>query len=115
MAFADAAARPSGDVLVVLSLRGGFDGLSAVVPGGEPEYYSARPTIAVPRSQLLPVDRTFGLHPAMAPLLPFLRSGTFGAVHAVSQPTMTRSHFVAMDTLERAAPGTGVRTGWIDR
>ena len=41
----------TGDTLVVLSLRGGFDGLSAVVPHGDPDYYKARPSIAVPNGR----------------------------------------------------------------
>jgi len=105
----------TGDVLVVLSLRGGFDGLSAVVPAGDPEYYRLRPTIAVPQSSLLALDGTFGLHPALAPLLPLWRAGTLGAVHGVGQPDATRSHFAAMEEMERAAPGTSLRTGWLDR
>ena len=40
-------------MLVVLSLRGGADGLSLVVPHGDPGYYSARPNIAIPADQLL--------------------------------------------------------------
>lgn len=104
-----------GDTLVVVSLRGGFDGLSAVVPHGEPEYRNKRPTIAVPTNALLAADSLFGLHPAMAPLLPYWNNGSFGAVHAVGQPTASRSHFNAMDEMERAAPNSSIRTGWIDR
>ena len=105
----------NGETLVVLSLHGGFDGLSAVVPGGDAGYYAARPNIAVPRSTLLGLDQTFGLHPAMAPLMPLWRNGTFGVVHAVGQSDPTRSHFAAMEQMELAAPGSSVRTGWIDR
>ncbi|MCI2237025.1 DUF1501 domain-containing protein [Paenibacillus sp. TRM 82003] len=105
----------TGETLVVLSLHGGFDGLSVVVPGGDPAYYAARPNVAVPASTLLALDGTFGLHPAMAPLLPFWRAGTFGAVQAVGQGSPSRSHFAAMQEMERAAPGTSLRTGWIDR
>jgi uncharacterized protein (DUF1501 family) len=104
-----------GDVLVVLSLRGGFDGLSAVVPAGDPDYYRARPTIAVPASQVIGRSGIFGLHPAMAPLLPLWRAGRLGAIQAVGQSDPTRSHFAAMEAMERAAPGTSLRTGWIDR
>jgi uncharacterized protein (DUF1501 family) len=104
-----------GDTLVLLSLRGGFDGLSAIVPAGDAGYYSARPGIAVPKSQLIGGDAYFGLNPALAPLLPFWKAGTFGAVQAVGQPAPNRSHFSAMEELERAAPGTTIRTGWLDR
>ncbi len=105
----------TGDVLVVLSLRGGFDGLSAIVPAGDPAYAALRPSIGVPSSVLLPLDATFGMHPAMAPLLPLWRDGTLGAVHGVGQPDATRSHFAAMEEMERAAPGGALRTGWLDR
>ncbi|MDT5030144.1 MAG: hypothetical protein QOC94_315 [Actinoplanes sp.] len=105
----------AGDVLVLLSLRGGFDGLSAVVPAGDAAYYAARPTIGVPKAQLIGGDGYFGLNPALAPLLPFWQAGTFGAIQAVGQPAPNRSHFAAMEDLERAAPGTSIRTGWLDR
>ena len=105
----------AGDVLVLLSLRGGFDGLSAVVPAGDAAYYTARPGIAVPKTQLLGGGSYFGLNPALAPLLPFWKAGTFGAVQAVGQPAPNRSHFSAMEELELAAPGTTLRTGWLDR
>ncbi|WP_213000749.1 DUF1501 domain-containing protein [Winogradskya consettensis] len=113
--LAYAAGPYSGDVFVLLSLRGGFDGLSAIVPAFDADYYAARPTIAVPRSQLLGDDPRFGLHPALKPLLPLWNAGTFGAIHAAGQPTPNRSHFAAMEELERAAPGTSVRTGWLNR
>ncbi|GGQ39785.1 hypothetical protein GCM10010166_03320 [Couchioplanes caeruleus subsp. azureus] len=104
-----------GDVFVLLSLRGGFDGLSAVVPAGDPAYYAARPGIAVPKRQLIGGDSYFGLHPALAPLLPYWKGGSLAAVQAVGQPAPNRSHFAAMEELERAAPGTSIRTGWLDR
>nr|WP_296071556.1 DUF1501 domain-containing protein [uncultured Actinoplanes sp.] len=115
LAFASGPASRTGDVFVLVSLRGGFDGLSAVVPAGDPAYYRARPGIAVPRSRLLGGDRAFGLHPALAPVLPLWTAGKLGAVHAVGQPAPNRSHFAAMEELERAAPGTSIRTGWLDR
>ncbi|GAA2510330.1 DUF1501 domain-containing protein [Winogradskya humida] len=105
----------TGDTLVVLSLRGGFDGLSAIAPIGDPEYYKARPGIALPKSQAIAGDTMFGLHPGLAPLLPMWTNGQLAAVHAVGQPSPSRSHFDAMEEMERAAAGTSVRTGWLDR
>jgi uncharacterized protein (DUF1501 family) len=113
--LAFAAAPYDGDVLVVLSLRGGFDGLQAIVPAGDPHYLDLRPNIAIPSSTLIPLDAMFGLHPAMAPLKPFWDAGLFGAVQAVGMAEPNRSHFSAMEEMERAAPGTSLRTGWIDR
>ncbi|MEU4687565.1 DUF1501 domain-containing protein [Actinoplanes sp. NPDC023714] len=114
LAFA-ADASYDGDVIVLLSLRGGFDGLSAVVPHGDAAYYTARPGIGVPKAQLIGGDAVFGLHPALAPLLPYWTGGQLAAVQAVGQPAPNRSHFSAMEELERAAPGTSIRTGWLNR
>ena len=113
MAFA--AAPYAGDTLVVLSLRGGFDGLSAIAPIGDPDYYTARPTLALPKSRVIAGDAMFGLHPALAPLLPMWRGGTLAAVHAMGQSDPTRSHFAAMEAMEAASAGTSIRSGWLDR
>ena len=65
VAFAEGTAQR---ILVVVSLRGGIDGLGLVVPHGDPGYYAARPTLAVPKAALLRADAMFGLHPDLAPL-----------------------------------------------
>jgi len=111
-------ARPAAstaDVLVVLSLRGGFDGLSAIVPAADPNYSRARPGIGVPASSLKKVDATFGLAPGLKALYPLWDAGRLAAIHAVGQQDPTRSHFEAMAEMERAAPGSSTRTGWLDR
>jgi Uncharacterized protein conserved in bacteria len=104
-----------GDVLVVLSLRGGMDGLNVIVPASDPDYVALRPTIGIPQNTLVQLDSNFGMHPAMASLLPLWNAGTFGIVHAVGMAAPNRSHFQAMEEMERAAPGTSLRTGWLDR
>ncbi len=108
-------AQPRGNVLVVLSLRGGADGLSLVVPHAEKAYYAARPTTAVPKDRLLHTDATFGLHPALAPLGPLWAKKRLAAVHAVGLPAPNRSHFEAMEVLEDADPGSDARVGWLNR
>lgn len=113
--LAFAGAGYTGDTVVVLSLRGGFDGLSAVAPVGDPAYAAARPDIAVPASRAIRLDAMFGLHPALAPLKPIWDAGGLAAVHAVGQVNPTRSHFEAMAAMENAAPGSTLRTGWLDR
>lgn len=108
-------AAPGGGMLVVLFLRGGMDGLSVVVPAGDPHLGEARPGIAVPASRLLPLDRGFGLHPALAPLHELWKRGQFTAVPATSTPDLSRSHFQAQDCLERGGSSTGTLEGWLDR
>jgi uncharacterized protein (DUF1501 family) len=112
---ADAATAATADTLVVLSLRGGFDGLSAVVPASDPLYYTARPTIAVPAATTLRLDSRFGLHPALGPLLPLWQNKSLAIVQAAGLINPNRSHFSAMEEVERATPSSGLRTGWLDR
>lgn len=109
------AAAPVDRVLVVLSMRGACDGIGLVVPHGDPAYYQARPSIAVPSTRLLAKDGFFGLHPALAPLVPWWTSGAMAAVHATGLPAPNRSHFSAMEELEDADPGSDLRVGWLNR
>lgn len=110
-----AAAAGAGNVLVTVSLRGGADMLSLVVPHGDPGYYRARPTIAVPASSLFARDAMFGLHPALKPLAGMWQRQQLAAVTAVGLPAPNRSHFEAMELVEDASPGDRTRTGWLNR
>lgn len=109
------AAAGAGSTLVVLSLRGGIDGMSLVVPHGDPAYRRARPSIAVPRTALLHANATFGLHPQMAPLSALWRDRRLAAVQAIGMPAPNRSHFAAMEAVESADPGSRARRGWLNR
>ena len=109
------AATTGGNVLVVISLRGGIDGLGMVVPHGDPAYYAARPNIALPRESLVAQDAMFGLHPDMKPLEWLFTSGELAAVHAVGLPVPNRSHFSAMEAIEDADPASTLRQGWVNR
>lgn len=102
--------------LIVVILRGGIDGLNVVVPHGEAEYYKIRPTIAVPKGNLIDLDGHFGMHPALAPLQPLWQNKTLAFVHASGSPDPTRSHFDAQDYLESGVPGSKTtNTGWLNR
>lgn len=110
-----AASGKAAPVLVVLSLRGGADGLSLVVPHGDPVYAKARPRLAIPAERLLAADSMFGLHPALAPLVPWWHNGRLAAVHAVGLPARNRSHFAAIEEVEDADPTSSLRVGWLNR
>lgn len=113
-AFSAPAAAAAEDVLLVVSLRGGMDGLNVIVPAFEPNYYKFRPNIAIPQGALLPLSNGFGMHPGLKSLQPFWASKQFAVVHAVSTPDKTLSHFEAMDTVERGT-GNGTGDGWLNR
>jgi uncharacterized protein (DUF1501 family) len=110
-----AATGTAESVMVVLSLRGAVDGMSLVVPHGDPVYYSARPRIAVPSEKLLVKDGMFGLHPNLAPLVPMWKAGKLAAVQATGLHAPNRSHFSAMEEVEDADAGSSARVGWLNR
>lgn len=117
MAFASSPDnRSSRDVLVCVFLRGGQDGLSAVVPYTDANYHDNRPRIRVPDDKVIDLDGQFGLHPAMAPLHEIWQQQDLAFVHAIGSPHQTRSHFDAMDYMERGTPGEKqLHSGWIAR
>jgi uncharacterized protein (DUF1501 family) len=108
--------RQEGNVLVVLFLRGGADGLSLVVPYGDDTYYRLRPNLGIPRKETLDLNGFFGLHPSLAPLHSVYQEGKLAVVHACGSHDQTHSHFEAMDTMERgAARQEGPSSGWVAR
>jgi len=115
-----ARATQRGPRLVVLFLRGAVDGLNVVAPYAEELYYDYRPTIAINRPReadgLLDLDGHFGLHPALAPLLPLWHSRQLAFIHACGSPDPDRSHFEAQAYMETATPGIATtRSGWLNR
>src|ERR1700761_7259989 len=109
-------AQAQGKKLVVVCQRGAADGLNIVVPYGESNYYQLRPTIAIPRDQLIDLDGFFGLHPSMRSLQPLYQQGHLAMIHATGSPDTTRSHFDAQDFMESGTPGVkATPDGWLNR
>jgi uncharacterized protein (DUF1501 family) len=116
-----AAADSRRRVLVTIFQRGAVDGLNMIVPFGERDYYSARPSIAIARpgsgtDAALDLDGFFGLHPRMASVKPFFDARDMAIVHACGSHDETRSHFDAQDYMETATPGVkNTQSGWLNR
>lgn len=114
------------DILVVIFLRGGADGLNLIVPHGDDDYYKNRPTLGVAspkdktknsNDRALDLNGFFGLHPTLAPLKPFYDTGEMALVHACGSFDQSRSHFEAMALMEHGQGSTpgGQNGGWLAR
>jgi uncharacterized protein (DUF1501 family) len=108
--------------LVAIFQRGAMDGLMAVTPFTDPMIAQFRPRLgmtaasAAGDARLLDLDGRFGLHPALAPLLPLYQEKRLAIVHGVGSPDPSRSHFDAQDYMETGTPGVkGTRSGWLNR
>ena len=119
-------AETGSDTLVVLFLRGGADGLNIVAPYGDDQYYKLRPSLALggpndrktaPKSRVVRLDDFFGLHPSLAPLAPIHAAGQLAAVQAIGSDDQSRSHFEAMEAMERglAQVSGSTSSGWLAR
>src|SRR6266478_705335 len=109
------------EILVIISLKGGVDALNFLIPYREPDYYSLRPTLAIlPPGNAGPcaidLDGFFGIHPALAPLLPLYQNSSLAFLHAVGWPGDTHSHFQAWQEIEAGAVGNSLpNSGWMAR
>jgi uncharacterized protein (DUF1501 family) len=114
--FAEAASASHDPRLLVVVLRGGMDGLSTVVPFGDPQYVKMRGDIAIPAASTIKLNSFFGLHPALKSFSNFYKAGDAAVVHAACIPLRTRSHFDCQDNLENGLPGSSANpTGWLNR
>ena len=107
--------------LVVVLLRGAYDGLSAFVPYADADYHASRPNIAVAAPDgtaktALRLDHTFALHPALAPVLPLWQQGVLSFVPSAGLPAPNRSHFDAQYEMEIGQRGkTSAAPGWLNK
>jgi uncharacterized protein (DUF1501 family) len=112
------AGAPTERRFVVVILRGALDGLSAVVPYGDPALTGLRGEIVPPAPNqdggMLDLGGFYGLHPSLAGLHTMYRSGELLAVHAVAGSYRVRSHFEAQDYLESGADHR-MTSGWLNR
>jgi uncharacterized protein (DUF1501 family) len=125
LAFAPKNTAPRGDTLVVVFLRGAADVLNMVVPHGEEAYYQLRPSLGIPRpddtkakqtGRAIDLDGFFGLHPSVGSLLGAWKAQQLAIIHACGAPDESRSHFKAMELMERGVDDErGPASGWIGR
>lgn len=114
-----ASAAPSGkgnNVLVVVQLSGGNDGLNTVVPYADEAYEKNRIVLRIPKDQVLKIDAHAGLHPQMMGFRKLVDDGRLAIVQGVGYPNPDRSHFRSMDIWHTARPDVlDKRDGWLGR
>jgi uncharacterized protein (DUF1501 family) len=110
------AAQGYRNLLVLVELKGGNDGLNTVVPYADPAYYALRPRIAIPRDQVLQLDARSGFHPSLAPLMPLWRSRELAIVQGVGYTNPNLSHFRSIEIWDTASKSEGyLSDGWLAR
>ena len=101
------------NILAVLSLSGGNDGLNTVIPFNEGLYRDYRPTLSIPENQIIPLNDQIGLHPTMAPLKRFWDEGKLAIFLGIGYPNPSYSHFRSMDIWHTCEPDKVGTEGWL--
>lgn len=105
-----------GNILVVLQLAGGNDGLNTLVPIANDDYYAARPRLSLRPDATLKLNADYGLHPAMTGLRQAMDDGHIAIVQGVGYPNPNRSHFRSMEIWQTASDSNrNLSRGWIGR
>lgn len=105
-----------GNVLVVVQLSGGNDGLSTVVPFGNDDYHRNRNALRIRKNQCIPLNDELGFNGQLEALGALYKEGQLAVVQGVGYPTPNRSHFKSMDIWHSADPSDRAKTsGWLGR
>jgi uncharacterized protein (DUF1501 family) len=110
------AATPGKDnILVVLEMTGGNDGLNTVIPYADDLYHKARPTLRQTKDVVIRLDDHVGLNSGMQAFRPLWDRGELAVMQGVGYPNPDRSHFEAMDIWHSADTTRKLPTGWLGR
>lgn len=106
----------SENILVVIQLSGGNDGLNTVVPYAHDVYNANRFTLRISSGQVLKIDDEVGFHPSMRGFSELLEDGKLTILQGIGYPNPSRSHFSSMDIWHTGHRDEKDRsTGWLGR
>lgn len=122
-------AESAAPMVVVVHLRGGWDGLNLLSPASDPDFIAARGAAlrvlaegqgagyAIEHGPDARID--FRLHPQAGGLAELYKQGHLAFIHACGLTRANRSHFVATDMIERGVASEAllarIETGWLTR
>jgi uncharacterized protein (DUF1501 family) len=112
-------AKGEENVLVIIQMSGGNDGLNTVIPLDKYDLYkNARSNIAIAESAALKIanNNTLGLHPSMVGLQELFKESRATLVQGVHYPNPSFSHFRATDIWNTASKANEfIPSGWVGR
>ncbi len=114
------AAAPAGatyrNLLVLIELKGGNDGLNTLVPYTDRAYYSLRPKLAIARDAVVQLTDRAGLHPALEPLQAVWKDRQLAVLQGVGYPAPNLSHFRSIEIWDTASQSDEyLQDGWLTR
>jgi len=112
-------AQENDNVLVLIQLNGGNDGLNTIIPIDQYSALSkARSNILIPENKILKLkgNNETGLHPSMTELQKLFDEDRFSIIQNVGYPNQNFSHFRSTDIWMSGSDSNEVlNTGWLGR
>ncbi|REE18823.1 uncharacterized protein (DUF1501 family) [Paraburkholderia sp. BL27I4N3] len=109
-------ARGYDNLLILVELKGGNDGLNTVIPFADPTYYQLRKNIGIKREQVIQLDERTALHPSLQALMPLWRDQQLAIVQGLSYAQPNLSHFRSIEIWDTASRSDQyLREGWLTR
>ena len=101
--------------LILIELQGANDGLNTVIPFGDRNYYKLRPTIGIPKKEILTISDNVGLHFSLKGLANIYETGELKIVQNLGYPNPVLSHFRSIELWETGGDGKAKgRSGWLN-
>jgi uncharacterized protein (DUF1501 family) len=111
------------NILILVQLFGGNDGLNTVVPANDDTYYSLRPTIGIPKANLYSFGGIY-MNPGLTlrdkdGFAGMFEAGTLAVLQNIGYPHPNLSHFRSTDIylsgINDSDPNHSLTTGWVGR
>jgi uncharacterized protein (DUF1501 family) len=100
------------NILVVVQLSGGNDGLNTIIPVGNDIYRKARPSLGI-KDRMHKLEGSLALNPGMQPFKELFDQGQLAIVNGCGYPNPNRSHFESMAIWQAGDPGSARSGGWL--
>lgn len=105
------------NILVLINLSGGNDGLNTVIPIN---YFdnlaNLRTRIIIPEKKILKITDNLGFHPSLIGFQSLYNDKKISIIHNVGYPNQNRSHFRSADIWNSGSPSNEVwSSGWLGR
>ena len=104
------------NILVVLQMAGGNDGLNTLVPFGNDYYAKARSRLRMSARDVLKINDQLGFHLALEGFKSLYDHGHLAVVQGIGYPNPNRSHFRSTEIWQTATDAGRVEQyGWLGR
>lgn len=99
--------------LILIELTGGNDGVNTVIPYGQEKYYELRPSIAIPKENIITINDQIGFHPKLSFLNTLFKNNQLSIIQNIGYQDQNMSHFRGIEIWESGSLRSS--DGWLSK